>query len=432
MQFLTFSKTIRIRMLLNFFSISTHTMVMPFTVVYFSNSIGSALTTTMIIIIGIISMIGYLIGGRATDYFGRKVIIILSEVVAGLGFIAISYFDYIPTFYVVPIIIAFSIIYFFQSAANPAYSAIIIDSSEESERKTIYTYFMWVSSVSFSLGSVIGGFYFENHSSLLFFIVGSTSFISAFLTHFLIKEQPLPQLDVNEQKVKATNSEPITKVTRRFNVFGVFAYRLFLFLCIGQFLISLLSEQFPNYISIRIVGNYPVDNFSITGYQMIGYLNLEYTLLIALGAGIILKLTKNRTEKSSLVIGLVLNIVGYLSLSYLTHPIFLVIGMFFVSTGFLTYRPVEQTIIANSIPEHSRGKYLSILGLMGAFGGMTSSLFIWGMEYISALGISIIFLCIGIVIIFNYLKVIKHTENNTKEIQTKVSMQESTEPQILG
>ncbi|MBB4826697.1 putative MFS family arabinose efflux permease [Sporosarcina luteola] len=147
---------------------------------------------------------------------------------------------------------------------------------------------------------------------------------------------------------------------------------------------------------------------------MIGYLNLEDTLIMTLAAGLMLKITKNATEKTILMVGLVLFITGYVILSYLIHPISLVIGMLLISVGFLVYRPVEQTIIANSIPEHSRGKHLSILGLMRAFGGMISSLFIWGMEYISEIGISIIFLCIGIVIFFNYLKVLKHA--NIKRI----------------
>ncbi|MBB4826696.1 MFS family permease [Sporosarcina luteola] len=217
-QFMTFSKTIRIRMLLNFFSVFTQTMVMPFTVVYFSKSIGSAMTTAMILVIGIISMIGYLIGGRATDHFGRKVIIILSEIVTGIGFIVICFFDYIPTFYVTPILIAFSLVYFFQSAANPAYSALIIDSSEASERKLIYTYFMWFSSVAFSLGTVIGGFFFENHSAFLFLIVGATAFVSSLCTYFLIIEQPLPQLNHSDVVDKATKDERIKKNTRRLNM----------------------------------------------------------------------------------------------------------------------------------------------------------------------------------------------------------------------
>jgi len=84
-------------------------MVMPYTVVYFSAKIGLSLTTAMIFIIGIISIIGYLIGGRITDRYGRKIVIIISEIITGIGFIIISFFDSLNSFYAIPILIAFSI-----------------------------------------------------------------------------------------------------------------------------------------------------------------------------------------------------------------------------------------------------------------------------------------------------------------------------------
>jgi MFS transporter, DHA1 family, multidrug resistance protein B len=58
-QFFSFDEIIRIRMLLKFFTVLVHTMVMPYTVVYFAGKIGPSLTTAMIIIIGIISIIGF-------------------------------------------------------------------------------------------------------------------------------------------------------------------------------------------------------------------------------------------------------------------------------------------------------------------------------------------------------------------------------------
>ena len=108
-QLLSFNRTIRIRLLLNFFAVLTSAMVMPYTIVYFSAKIGLSLTTTMIFIIGCISIIGYLIGGRLSDNIGRKSVIIVSEVLAGVGFIIISYFDMLSVFYTLPILLSFNI-----------------------------------------------------------------------------------------------------------------------------------------------------------------------------------------------------------------------------------------------------------------------------------------------------------------------------------
>lgn len=408
-QFLSFDETIRVRMLLKFFTVLAHTMVMPYTVVYFAAKLGPSLTTMMIIIIGIISIIGYLLGGQAADRIGRKRVIITSEMMTGIGFLIVYCLDSLHHFYAIPIVVAFSFIYFFESASNPAYSALIIDASNEKDRKIIYTYFMWITSTAFAGGSLLGGFFFENHSSMLFFIVGLTSILSAVLTSLLIKDIPLKAADA----ITELPAAPAKKLS-------IFASQLFLFLCIGQLLINILKEQFPNYLSIRIVSKYPVGDIDISGYKMIGYLNLEETIIITIAAGFIFKLTKRLSEKMSLMLGLLLFVLGYICLSYFIHPALLMLGMLFISARGLIYLPTLQAITAKSLPAHSRGKHLSVLGLVGAVGGMISSLFIWAMAYIPEIGITFIFVGIGIFLVGVYWRVY-HISEDTPEIQLKMT-----------
>ncbi|MEF7561514.1 MFS transporter [Bacillus infantis] len=409
-QFLSFDVTIRVRMLLKFFTVLAHTMVMPYTVVYFAAKIGPSLTTMMIIIIGIISIIGYLLGGQAADRIGRKRVIITSEMMTGIGFLIVYCFDSLHHFYAIPIVVAFSFIYFFESASNPAYSALIIDASNEKDRKIIYTYFMWITSTAFAGGSLLGGFFFENHSSMLFFIVGLTSILSAVLTSLLIKDIPLKAAEA----ITELPAAPAKKLS-------IFASQLFLFLCIGQLLINILKEQFPNYLSIRIVSKYPVGDIDISGYKMIGYLNLEETIIITIAAGFIFKLTKRLSEKMSLMLGLLLFVLGYICLSYFIHPALLMLGMLFISAGGLIYLPTLQAITAKSLPAHSRGKHLSVLGLVGAVGGMISSLFIWAMAYIPEIGITFIFVGMGIFLVGVYWRVyhFAYSENVQERVEKK-------------
>mgnify|MGYP005606445325 CR=1 FL=1 len=405
-QLLSFNRTIRIRLLLNFFAVLMSAMVMPYTIVYFSTKIGLSLTTTMIFIIGCISIIGYLIGGRLADNIGRKSVIIASEVLAGIGFIIISYFDMLSIFYAFPILLSFSFIYFFQSLANPAYGALIIDVSDEDNRKTIYTYFMWLSSVAFAIGSLIGGFFFEVYSSILFAFVGITSLISALCSYFYINE---------EKEVKESNTPSNSiETTSKLKFFSIFSSYVFVFLCIGELLIKLLKEQLPNYLSIRIVSNYPVEGFNFTGYEIISYLHVEDTIVVTLLATGILAITNKLSNQTSLLLGLSLLIIGYVLLSYFLHPIWLLTGMLLISIGGLIYLPTLQTIKANVIPKNARGTHLSVLGLIGALGGMLSSLFIWGMQYLSETIITWLFVIIGGLILLNYIIVYRLTYSNKR------------------
>lgn len=256
---------------------------------------------------------------------------------------------------------------------------------------------------------------FEDYSVWLFFIVGITSFISAIFTYILIKENRLSQTS----KIVQTIEENKTNIKKeKFNLLSIFTFQLFLFLCIGQLLLNILKEQFPNYLSIRIVSKYPLENINISRYKIIGYLNLEDTIIVTLAAGLIIKLTKKLSEKTTLIMGLLLFILGYIFLSYFIHPVLLMLGMLFISVGGLIYLPTLQAITAKSIPEQTRGTHLSILGLIGALGGMLSSLFIWGMKYIPEIGVTYIFICIGIFIIYIYINVYKYAHNGNIEKHT--------------
>lgn len=117
-----------------------------------------------------------------------------------------------------------------------------------------------------------------------------TSLLSAVLTYLFIEEEVKYIKYKNNKKdknIKSTKNKPIT--TNKKSLLGIlttFSYRLFLYLCIGTFLLNVLSEQTYNYLSIRIVDNYRIEDFSVTGYQMMGYLHLEDTLIMTLLAGV--------------------------------------------------------------------------------------------------------------------------------------------------
>ncbi|MGF9976873.1 MFS transporter [Viridibacillus arvi] len=401
MQFLMFNQTIRVRMLLKFLSVFAHTMVLPYTVIYFSGKVGLSLTTTLILIIAIISIIGYAIGGKATDRIGRKKVIIISEVMTAIGFVTISYSNSLDQFQVIPIFIAFSLIYFFESAANPAYGALIIDVSTEDNRKLIYTYFMWISYLAFAVGSLVGAYFFELHATTLFLLVGIVALISASCTyHFIVDTY---KVTIAEKESKVSEIKPI-------NISNLFSSRLFLLLCIGTMLISTLVEQFPNYLSIRLVSRYEEGEFNMTGYEMIGYLNLENTVVVAFGVVMLMKIVNRVSEKKSLLMGLIILGAGYIYISYVIQPILLMVGMLFIAIGELLYLPTLQSIVAKSIPEETRGTHLSILGLMSVIGGMIASLFIWGMQFIPENGNTLIFIVLEILILFIYSGVYKLTQ----------------------
>lgn len=389
-----FNTTIKVRMLLKFLNVFIHTLVMPYTVVYFSEKVGNKTTTIMIITIAIVSIIGYIIGGRLSDKIGRKKVIIFNEVFTGLGFLIVSYFNNLTDFHMIAIFVTFCFIYFFETAADPAYGALIIDVSTDEIRKQMYTYFMWLSTVAFALGSLIGGFFFEKHSTILFFIVGVISILSAILTLILIKDTYIEDKKTQHLIINSLDNQVSEIQLQKYSF-----QKIFIIFCLAQLLLAVLKEQFPNYLSIRFVNSYPLENYNISGYELIAYLNIEDTIIASLGVFFILKLVNYMTENQSLYLGVSLFVIGNILLSFYLDLYILLLGMFLMSVGGLIYIPTLQALTAKIIPENSRGTYLSILGLVGVLGGMIASLFIWGMDFLETKIVTILYLILGLCLI---------------------------------
>lgn len=72
MTFLTFNKTIQIRLLLQFLTTLATMTVLPYIIIYFSKTVGTFITGFMFIFVLTASMVGSLTGGYAADRVGRK------------------------------------------------------------------------------------------------------------------------------------------------------------------------------------------------------------------------------------------------------------------------------------------------------------------------------------------------------------------------
>lgn len=144
----SFSSAIQIRIALRFLTNFSNTMVMPYVVVFFVEQVGAKTATWMTICIGISGIIGYLMGGKMSDQYGRKKLILLGELLTGAGFILVAIGNMPVGSKPYLSFIGFIIIYLFSSVASPAYSGLVIDETTKENRKKVYTVLMWTAYLS--------------------------------------------------------------------------------------------------------------------------------------------------------------------------------------------------------------------------------------------------------------------------------------------
>jgi len=397
----SFSSAIKLRIALRFLTIFSNTMVMPYVVIFFVKQVGTKTTTWMIICIGFAGIIGYLIGGKMADQYGRKKLILIGEFLTGLGFLIVAIGNMPVGSKPYLSFIGFIIIYLFSSVANPAYSAFIIDETTKENRKKVYTVLMWTAYLSIALGSLTGGFLFHQYATILFLVIASISFISFICVLIWIEDkyQIILERAVTPEAIGKPNhsTSNVYKEMLRDPIFISVAYVTLVF--------ALMDEQLSYYLSIRYVSL-----FGDEGYTILGFLRTENTLLAVGLTVFISRFIKKMSDLNAIITGSMIFFAGYILLSVSELSDILFLAMAIVTIGELILLPSTQTITAEIIPDQYRSTYSGVLGVVATVGSLLASLFILLTDFLSAVGFTIIYASIGtltLMVVLNLKKMVR-------------------------
>lgn len=166
---------------------------------------------------------------------------------------------------------------------------------------------------------------------------------------------------------------------------------------------ALMDEQLSYYLSVRYVSL-----FGDEGYTILGFLRTENTLL-ALGLTVFTtRLLKKMSDINGLIAGSIIFFTGFIVLSISELSSILFLAMAIVTVGEIILMPTTQTITAEIIPDEYRSTYSGVLGVVATVGSLLASLFILLIDYLSAMGFTIIFASIGmltLLIVLNLKKI---------------------------
>ncbi|WLR41388.1 MFS transporter [Bacillus carboniphilus] len=225
MTFTNFHSSIRIRLIMMFFTTMATMSVLPYLMIFFSTKLGTNVTGIMFLCVIFSIVIGSIAGGFFSDKYGRKKIVLLGESFVFIGFVAVAisnspWFD-LP--YVSFILLVF--IHLFTGFVTPAYQALIIDASNIENRKAIYTTSYWLNSLATAIGGMIGGFLFKDFYFYLFLFVAFVTLCSVIITFFFIEEtfHMKTVTSIKQPITRNQNVQPIFQIISKDKVFTAFA-----------------------------------------------------------------------------------------------------------------------------------------------------------------------------------------------------------------
>ncbi|OIK05538.1 MFS transporter [Bacillus sp. MUM 13] len=389
MKFKYFSRNIKLRLVSSFLNRIATFATIPFMAIYFTSEIGKALTGTLITISIILYFFSNLVGGYLADRFPRKKILIIGQLLhisfqAGM---AICIHPSIKaTALLVPLFLLNGIA---NNLYKPAFSAIIIDSTNTKNRKDVYTYDYWLINLSLALGTTIGGLLFKKYFFELFIISTLVLlFIAIMLNKYLIYTDPTQERIKKNIFLDLINNYTIALKDSNWIKFVVSGATIFA----AEFSLG-------NYVGVRLSQEFHTLNlgkFELDGVRMLSTIQIENTIIILLLTFLITNFSKKFNEKRVFVTGLLMYVIGYGLVASFNHILPLLIASLIASIGELLYAPIRQAKQAELIPNNKRGSYLAFGALSNHGGSIIASLGLILGAYVQSPWISFYIISLGI------------------------------------
>jgi MFS family permease len=355
---------IKVRLFTSFYTRIVSVSVMPFMALFFSDRLGKVFAGTFLLTTTLVSFIFRLWGGYIADRTRRKKILVASSI-ASTVVMGLMTACLLPS---MDFIYAFAALYMIwsivSSMGGPAMNALIIDSTDEENRKRVYVISYWLDNISISVGIALGGLMYKNHRLELFEMLTIALAITTIIYILFLKDDQVNLLErVHVNPFRDILSNYATAIQDK----KYFKY------VIG--LIFFFSAEFAvyNYIGVRLKETFQTVSLlgvQIDGVRMMSTITIENTLVVISMTFLISSLMEKISKPKAYLIGIISYGIGYAFLNVVnTWYGVLLFGLLAV-VGELTCVPIHLTEQAKLIPDDKRASYMAFGSLSFSGGEM--------------------------------------------------------------
>jgi MFS family permease len=327
----------------------------PFLTMFLSNKIGLSND-----IIGIFIMLnsfstvpGSLIGGKISDTFGRKNVLVIFQGLAAICYLPCAFLGKsiaIPYFLILSS--------FFNSIAQPAYGAMIADLTNTKNRNSAYSLLYLGNNLGFSIGPMIAGFLYIHYIKLMF--IGNTIavLISIFIIYIFIRETK-PQ----EENEKETVNE-YEKAEKGSLIKALLDRPLLLYFAFLSMIYSFVYAQYPFCIPLQIENLFSKANYSVIYGKIMATNGITVILLTT----IITKLTRKLSAIQNIALAGVFYGFGFGMMYFISSYQMFIVSTIIWTIGEILHTTNSGVYIANHTPMSHRGRFNAVIPLITGAG----------------------------------------------------------------
>ena len=370
-------RSLKVRLVGEFFMNTSYWMVFPFLAIYFAEEFGKGTAGLLLVISQVFSVAANLVGGYCADRFGRRRMLVIASIAQGAAFLLFAFAN--SPWYDSPALgfVAFTIAGMCSSLYWPASQAMVADVIPEKYRSDVFAIFYTTLNIAVVVGPLIGAILFFSFRFELLLMVAIISMVLGLVLRLYTNEtlsQKMKDKWETEESSGWTNA-----ILKQFKEYGlIFKDRVFLLFVIAGVLgaqtFMQLDLLFPIYlketIDVQTIGTFMGREWTVTGETSFGFLLSENGLLVALFTVVITRWMTKFPEKWVFFLSAFLY-----GIAMLIFPLTSLFWIFVLAMGIFTFAElmvvgIQQSFISKLAPEDMRGQYFAAASMRYTIGRM--------------------------------------------------------------
>ncbi|OPJ63983.1 MFS transporter [Clostridium oryzae] len=328
--------------------------IFPLITLILTLKIGINKTTAgyIVSVAGVMFTLSGIIGGKLTDHFGRKKILVLFNSLGAIFYLIAAGMG--TSIYIVPMVIFSG---FMLGIAGPASGGLVADITTPKTRDGAYSLFYMAMNVGFTISPIIGGPLLKHYLWLLFLLDGTTSLIAALLILIFIPEsihktkEKLGEDRKFEQRVEGS----IFKVLLERPILIFFALVMFGY----NFVYSEWSYLYPLHAAKLVPSN---------GSGFYGLLVSVNAIIVITMTPMVTRLISGRKSIARICLGGLLYTVGFGMLGFINAVPFMYVSVTILTLGEIVVTTSADPFIVNNTPASHRGRMEAVLPIIIGLG----------------------------------------------------------------
>ncbi|WP_331739322.1 MFS transporter (plasmid) [Streptomyces sp. NBC_00637] len=396
---------IRLRIGVGFVQRLLAVMLMPLLVIRLAELYGAAAAGAMTLAVAGAGIAANFLGGHLADVYGRRPVLVAGELGAtvGFGLLALANSPWwssgAATFGL------FLLTTCCAQLATPAAEAMMVDVSTPESRPLVYTINYWSVNLAFTVGALIGGFFYEGHFARL--LTGAavlSALTTTVIARWLSETAPRTGKDV---------AAGVGAMLRGY--LAVARDTVFLRVLAAAALISSVEMQIGYYIAVRLSDEFPTQVLArfgswaptVDGVAILGILRAVNAALVVALVLFAKNLLARLTDRTRLFAGITVFTIGYMVWAVSNSGLVLIAAAVLLTLGEIGAVPVRQALLADLVDPAARTKYMAAYALNARVGLLVASLCVTFGAFVPAVGMSLLYGTAGLAAVLLYRSLLR-------------------------